>query len=88
MAKLVTIGDSISQGFMSVGAARTDLSYSTIIAKSFGIAGTNDYHYPTWPLGGIPLNFEVLLRHLSKYYGDDIWGPFEWTSRQAQQLGA
>jgi len=27
--KLFTIGDSVSQGFMSLAAARTDLSYST-----------------------------------------------------------
>ena len=37
VAKLITIGDSISQGFMSGGAARTDLSYSTLIAQSLGI---------------------------------------------------
>ena len=63
---------------MSGGAARTDLSYSTLIARSLGIQ--RDYRYPSWPLGGIPLNLEILLRHLSRYYGDDIWGPFEWTS--------
>ncbi|MDE0211897.1 MAG: hypothetical protein OXJ64_18700, partial [Boseongicola sp.] len=78
MAKLITIGDSISQGFMSGGAARTDLSYSTLIARSLGIQ--NGYRYPRWPLGGIPLNLEILLRHLSRYYGDDIWGLFEWSS--------
>ena len=78
MAKLITIGDSISQGFMSGGAARTDLSYSTLIARSLGIH--SDYRYPKWPLGGMPLNLETLLRYLSRYYGDDIWGPFEWSS--------
>ena len=30
--KLFTIGDSVSQGFMSLAAARTDLSYSTLLA--------------------------------------------------------
>lgn len=34
--KLFTIGDSISQGFMSLAAARTDLSYSTIVAREMG----------------------------------------------------
>lgn len=35
--KLFTIGDSISQGFMSFAAARTDLSYSTLIAEQMGL---------------------------------------------------
>lgn len=34
--KLFTIGDSISQGFMSLAAARTELSFSTLIAQCFG----------------------------------------------------
>ncbi len=33
MMKLFTIGDSISQGVMSGAAARTDLAYSTLVAK-------------------------------------------------------
>ncbi len=33
--KLFTIGDSISQGFMSAAAARTDQCYSTILANIF-----------------------------------------------------
>jgi hypothetical protein len=80
MARLVTIGDSISQGFMSAGAARTELSYSARIADCLGLTVGQDYHYPHWPMGGIPLNMEVLLRNLSRYYGNDIWGPFEWSS--------
>ena len=84
MARLVTIGDSVSQGFMSGGAARTDLAYSTLIANALN---ANDYRFPHWPLGGMPLNFEVLLRHLSRYYGDDIWGPFEWGSAAIRITG-
>jgi|GEM_PF-523999 len=76
MARLVTIGDSVSQGFMSVGAAQTQQCYSTLLARMMELP---EYRFPHWPLGGIPLNAEALLRHLSKYYGDDIWGPFEWT---------
>ncbi len=78
MAKLITIGDSISQGFMSAAAARTDLSYSTLIAEQLGLTVGTNYHFPTWPLGGMPLNMEKLLRYLTKFYDDDIWGPFEW----------
>jgi len=35
--KLFTIGDSISQGFMSMAAARTELSYSTLMARVLGL---------------------------------------------------
>ena len=76
VARLITIGDSVSQGFMSGGAARTDLAYSTLIAKAMSL---KNYRYPEWHLGGMPINFEVFLRRLSRYYGDDIWG-FEWIS--------
>ncbi|MEH2111365.1 MAG: hypothetical protein V7K39_02220 [Nostoc sp.] len=34
--KLFTIDDSISQGFTSLAAARTDLCFSTLIAKQVG----------------------------------------------------
>lgn len=78
--KLFTIGDSISQGFMSGAAARTDLSYSTLIAKSLGLnPGTdpkkNDYLYPEWPMDGLPVNLEKLARRLKSNIGDriDFW---------------
>jgi hypothetical protein len=80
VARLITIGDSISQGFMSGGAARPEVCYSTFIAEALGLRPGRDYHFGHWPLGGLPLNFEVLLRHLSKFFGDDVWGPFEWPS--------
>lgn len=73
--KLFTIGDSISQGFMSLAAARTDQSYSTLLADILGI---KKYHYPSWPKGGHPLNLELLFRKLEKRLGADISGTFEW----------
>lgn len=73
--KLFTIGDSISQGFMSGAAARTDLSYSTIIAN---ILGEKKYNYPNCEKGGIPLNIEDVFRKLEKRLGTDISGLFEW----------
>ena len=73
--KLLTIGDSISQGFMSGAAARTDLAYSTLVARKAGIA---DYCYPdVWKLGGHPLNLENVMRALNNRYGNDISG-LEW----------
>lgn len=74
--KLFTIGDSISQGFMSGAAARTDLSYSTLIAQQLGI---KDYLYPKWQEGGMPLNLEDLFRELQNQYESSI-NTLEWIS--------
>ncbi len=78
--KLFTIGDSISQGFMSGAAARTDLSYSTLIARSMGLTPGADpaqanYLYPEWPMDGLPVNLEALSRRLMKRIGNhiDLW---------------
>lgn len=72
--KLFAIGDSIAQGFMSGAAARTDLSFSTLIARKMGLT---DYKYPVWEAGGLPLNMEDVFRALNKRYGSDISG-LEW----------
>ncbi|MFN6518494.1 MAG: hypothetical protein RMY29_028960 [Nostoc sp. CreGUA01] len=75
--KLFTIGDSISQGFMSLAAARTDLCFSTLIAKSMGLQVGGEYLYPEWLMGGLPVNLEKILRRLEKKYGSDING-LDW----------
>lgn len=72
--KLFTIGDSVSQGFMSGAAAKTNLAYSTLIAKAMGIAG---YSIPEWPANGLPADIEAILRRLNRRYGTDIKG-IEW----------
>ncbi len=60
---------------MSGAAARTDLAYSTLIARKMGI---DDYCYPdVWKLGGHPLNLENVMRALNNRYGNDISG-LEW----------
>ena len=76
--RLFTIGASVSQGFMSAAAARTDLSYSTLIARKMGLVPGQNYLYPTWEKGGHPVNLERLLRKLNRLYGSDIFGPVEW----------
>ena len=74
--KLFSIGDSITQGFMSFAAARTDTCYSTLIAE---LLGTDPYRIPAdWPHGGFPLNLESMMRRLEKKFGSDIFGPIEW----------
>ena len=76
--KLFTIGDSLSQGFMSGAAARVSDSYSTLIAGALGLAvHGSDYRFPDWPHGGLPVNLEAVLRRLSRVYGADIQGG-EW----------
>jgi hypothetical protein len=74
--KLFTIGDSISQGFMSLAAARTDLSYSTLLARKLGLQPELDYRYADWDYG-IPLDVEAIMRRLNQRYGSDISG-LEW----------
>ncbi len=73
--QLFTIGDSISQGFMSAAAARTEQCYSTLIAEQLQIP---NYKYPSWGKGGQPVNIEEIFRRLQKRLGTNISGIFEW----------
>ncbi|MEO1016079.1 MAG: hypothetical protein AAFY56_00080 [Pseudomonadota bacterium] len=76
--RLFTIGDSFAQGFMSGGAARTDLCFSTLLARALGQRPGHDYLYPDWPLGGHPVNLEPVLRHLQRNFGIEVEGAFDW----------
>lgn len=87
--KLVTIGDSISQGFMSGAAARTDLCYSTLVARAMGLNPTetptgaaDDYVIPAWPAGGLPMNIEAVLRRVQRKVGKRI-DVFDWPAALA-----
>lgn len=73
--KLFTIGDSVSQGFMSLASARTDLSFSTLIARHMNLGA--GYRFPEWGMGGLPINLEDILRRLVRRYGSNIRG-LEW----------
>lgn len=80
--KLFTIGDSISQGLMSLGVARTDLAYSTWIARTLGLDvgdafSSPAYRVPEFPAGGLLLNLEAVLRRLYQVFGADI-AELEW----------
>lgn len=77
MMKLFTIGDSVSQGFMSLAAAKTDNSYSTLIARNLGLTRGPDYDFADWNDVGIPLDIEFIMRELQSRYGANIGG-FEW----------
>jgi hypothetical protein len=73
--RLVTIGDSLTQGFQSGAIFNTDLSYPAIIAYELG--WYDQFRRPHYPgLGGLPLNIEFLLRDLQARYGESL-NPFE-----------
>ena len=31
-----------------------------------------EYDYPTWAEGGLPINMELILRSLEEKYGEDV----------------
>jgi len=77
MAKLVVIGDSLSQGFASGAIYRPDMGYAALLARWLKLA-PEEFRMPSFDgYGGLPLNVEWLLRELDRSYGPDIRG-FEW----------
>jgi lysophospholipase L1-like esterase len=80
MAKLVAIGDSLTQGFQSGAILRTDLSYPTLIAKSMGMKVPAEFPIPSFPGSGLPLNIEDLLRSMEQSLGNEI-DTWEWVVR-------
>lgn len=74
--RLVTIGDSLTQGFQSGAIFNTKLSYPTIIGREMG---WSQFRYPTYegPGSGFPLNLEHLVRQIENKLGDTIdWWEF------------
>ncbi|MEM9114343.1 MAG: hypothetical protein AAGD10_12355 [Myxococcota bacterium] len=76
--KLVTLGDSISQGFQSLAAARQDLSYSAFVAEQLQVPPAHYRMQSEWHEHGLPLDMEYLLRDLEKRFGNNIRGPIVW----------
>jgi len=84
--RLVTIGDSITQGFMSGAVFRTDLSWPAIVATELGVRpGINaasgpgvigEFRFPVYESpngpGGLPLDLERLVRGLEREVGQDL----------------
>ena len=76
--RLVTIGDSLTHGFMSAAVFRTDLSWPAITAYELGL-GIDEFQFPTyeWPTGpgGLPFDLERFVRAFERRYGDrlDFW---------------
>lgn len=77
MARLVAIGDSLTQGFHSLAVTNTDQSYPAMIAKAMGL-GIRDFLLPDFRArGGLPLSVEWLARGLEERYGATM-STFEW----------
>ena len=72
--RLVTIGDSLTQGFQSGAIFNTQVSFPALIAREMG---RTEFRYPTYntPGDGLPLNIERLTRELEQKVGDrvDVW---------------
>ncbi|NEP19521.1 MAG: hypothetical protein F6J97_21950 [Leptolyngbya sp. SIO4C1] len=69
-AKLVAIGDSLTEGFLSGSISKTELSYPALIAQCLG---QQPFKTPDFSgEGGMPLNIEALLNRLAQRYGDRI----------------
>ena len=86
MAKLVAIGDSITQGVMSAAISETKLSYPALIAGAMGLnvwepgdegdpENPNSFRVPHFPGTGFPLNIEEALRAI----GTDSDAPMDVT---------
>ena len=77
MAKLVAIGDSLTQGFQSLAIQKTNLSYPAMIAECLN-EPIPDFRVPDFMgKGGLPFNIEWLSRELERKYGKNI-SIFEW----------
>jgi hypothetical protein len=76
--RLVTIGDSLTHGFMSAAIYRTDISWPAIVAYELGLTA-NSFRFPTYENasgpGGLPLDLERLARAFERRYGPklDFW---------------
>jgi hypothetical protein len=74
--RLVTIGDSLTQGFMSAAIFRTDLSWPAVVAYELGLRAGSGFRYPTYEPpggpGGLPLDLERFLRGLEARVGDRL----------------
>jgi hypothetical protein len=70
--QLVSVGDSLTQGFKSGAIFESNLSYPAIIAWEMGL-GANEFRYaPFTGAGGLPINIEYLLRRLDQSFGQDV----------------
>jgi lysophospholipase L1-like esterase/ligand-binding SRPBCC domain-containing protein len=87
MAKLVAIGDSLTQGFQSGAIFNTEWSYPAMMARALNLQVPNEYRVPPFPGSGLPLNIEDMLRWMEQKLGDDL-DTIEWVVRFPQLLSS
>jgi hypothetical protein len=85
--RLVAIGDSVTQGFMSGAIFRTDLSWPAMVAHELGFGAA--FRFPTYePLdgpGGLPLDLERLARAIEDAAGPRLtWRDVLRTARRVR----
>ncbi len=70
-AKLVVIGDSVSEGFLNGSISKTHLSFPALIAECLRDC---DFHIPDFSgADGLPLNLEALLNYLEAQFGSCLF---------------
>ncbi|HWA74226.1 MAG TPA: hypothetical protein VG937_17905 [Polyangiaceae bacterium] len=73
--RLVTLGDSLTQGFQSGAIFNTQLSWPRMVAWEMG--WDSSFRYPSyWGQGGMPLNLELVIRTIERRFGpklDNAW---------------
>lgn len=85
MAKLVALGDSLTQGFRSLAITDSGLSPPALIAEAMGIPA-EQFDLPDFRgEGGLPFNVEWLARELEKKFGGALSG-FEWPAALADAV--
>lgn len=68
--RLVSIGDSLTQGFSNGCIFETDLSYPGFLSRALGC---HDFQLPNFlGQGGLPLNIEALIRGLDQELGKNV----------------
>lgn len=75
VARLVTIGDSLTQGFQSGAIRRTAWSYPALVARALGADVFRVPDFEGGGDGGPLLDLELLLRRISAHAGEklDVW---------------
>jgi lysophospholipase L1-like esterase len=69
--RLVTVGDSLTQGFQSGAVYHTDVAFPRLIAHELGFG--NGFRFAAFPgTGGLPLSIEYVVRQLEQNFGPRV----------------
>jgi hypothetical protein len=71
-AKLVTLGDSLTQGFQHGAVRRSDWSFPAMLARALGGAPFPVPDFSAGGIGGPLVDLELLLGQLSEACGDEL----------------